>query len=593
MLVSARGVIMASPLLPFLLAGCLVNTELYEELSEQLQETEPVDLDGDGYPASADCDDSDDAIHPGAAELCNGVDDDCDDTVDEDAEDALSWYLDGDGDGHGAGEALAACEAPSGYVESSDDCHDDDATAYPGSTAPEISGDGVDQNCDGIDGCDDLNCDGWPDVVIASQRSGSDDYSSASSLWFGGEDGLGASPAQTLPSLGAVKAVVADFERDGWLDLALVGYSYGGSGELDAQLYQGGEDGLDADRFQTLPTTSALDAAAADLNQDGFPELIVCSGTVDVGESRVYWGSGAGLDAGAHTELPSSGVYRLVVSDLDSDGWEDLVFVSYVSSRGFTTRTLVYWSEQGGFDPERFDSVASTGAVDGLAEDFDLDGFEEIVVANSEGEDGRELPVQVFLGGIDGYDDADVVELPALGAVDVEAADLNLDGWTDLVVANSGSDDSSQVDSRVYWGSEQGLSAEDYSLLPTRAARGVVVHDLDADGWPDLTFANYYGLSGVSTESTIYWGSEGGFTPKDISELPTVGATGVVAGDVDLDGWPDLIFTQYTDGVSFDHTSLIYYGSSGGFSGEHSEDLEVSGPWSPAVLVGLATGGAQ
>ncbi len=112
------------------------------------------DADGDGYTNDVDCDDSDAAIHPGADEICDGIDNDCDATIDQDAVDATTWYADGDGDGWGyQAEALVACEAPSGYVEDYGDCDDDDPTSYP--DAPERC-DGVDNDCDGeID--EDLN----------------------------------------------------------------------------------------------------------------------------------------------------------------------------------------------------------------------------------------------------------------------------------------------------------------------------------------------------------------------------------------------------------------------------------------------------
>ncbi|MEC7948424.1 MAG: putative metal-binding motif-containing protein, partial [Myxococcota bacterium] len=62
----------------------------------------PVDADGDGVASSDDCDDADGAVYPGAPEICDGIDNDCDGVVDGPGSvDAGSWYVDADGDGHG------------------------------------------------------------------------------------------------------------------------------------------------------------------------------------------------------------------------------------------------------------------------------------------------------------------------------------------------------------------------------------------------------------------------------------------------------------------------------------------------------------
>lgn len=94
-----------------------------------------------------DCNDADLAIFPGAEEHCDEVDENCDSRVDEDAVDALIWYLDGDGDGY-AGDrlTLASCSQPSGYFASPNDCDDGDRNVFPG--APE-SCNSVDDDCDG------------------------------------------------------------------------------------------------------------------------------------------------------------------------------------------------------------------------------------------------------------------------------------------------------------------------------------------------------------------------------------------------------------------------------------------------------------
>ncbi|MFT4976292.1 MAG: hypothetical protein ACI8S6_002188, partial [Myxococcota bacterium] len=103
-----------------------------------------TDADSDGYSAGEDCDDNNALVNPGAAEVCDGLDNNCNDTVDEGV--TTTFYADTDGDGFGDEDApTEACEQTSGYVSVGNDCDDDDPRAYPG--APEICDD-IDNNCD-------------------------------------------------------------------------------------------------------------------------------------------------------------------------------------------------------------------------------------------------------------------------------------------------------------------------------------------------------------------------------------------------------------------------------------------------------------
>ena len=97
-----------------------------------------------------DCDDDKIAVHPGATEICDAIDNDCDGTIDQDANDATIWYQDLDQDTYGDAENTSeACEQPDGSVEDSTDCDDQDASIYPGAT--ETYYDGIDGNCDSSD----------------------------------------------------------------------------------------------------------------------------------------------------------------------------------------------------------------------------------------------------------------------------------------------------------------------------------------------------------------------------------------------------------------------------------------------------------
>lgn len=106
---------------------------------------------------AGDCDDRHPDVHPGMAEVCNGLDDDCDGLTDEvGAVGCTTYHFDHDGDGWGSGTAAQCrCSAGSGYVGLSGDCDDQDPGAHPG--AEEVCN-GRDDDCDGV--VDQAGCPG-------------------------------------------------------------------------------------------------------------------------------------------------------------------------------------------------------------------------------------------------------------------------------------------------------------------------------------------------------------------------------------------------------------------------------------------------
>lgn len=138
------------------------------------------DADGDGYgdseggpiyangalpgtvTSNTDCNDQDESVHPGAGELCNETDDDCDGAIDEHALDTSTWYLDADADEYGDdATASTACTAPDRAVANSGDCDDTEAAIHPESQ--EMCNE-RDDDCDGEvdeDALDQIAC--YPD----------------------------------------------------------------------------------------------------------------------------------------------------------------------------------------------------------------------------------------------------------------------------------------------------------------------------------------------------------------------------------------------------------------------------------------------
>mgnify|MGYP000713246903 CR=1 FL=1 len=104
-----------------------------------------VDEDGDGYAGDEDCNDTDASVGPGAVEVCDGVDNDCDGAIDEGV--LTVSFLDADGDGFGdPTQPVEACGTAEGAVSNANDCDDSAADTYPGAT--EVC-DGDDEDCDG------------------------------------------------------------------------------------------------------------------------------------------------------------------------------------------------------------------------------------------------------------------------------------------------------------------------------------------------------------------------------------------------------------------------------------------------------------
>jgi hypothetical protein len=123
-----------------LLAACLVAAPTGVSAARE------HDGDGDGVLDDEDCAPTDPARHAGAVDVCNGLDDDCDYVVDEDAA-QTPWYWDPDADLYGDATVVAyACTQPDLYVEIAGDCDSHDGEIHPGAVE---SCDDVDSDCDG------------------------------------------------------------------------------------------------------------------------------------------------------------------------------------------------------------------------------------------------------------------------------------------------------------------------------------------------------------------------------------------------------------------------------------------------------------
>lgn len=432
-----------------------------------------------------DCEDLDAGIFPGADELCNTLDDDCDSSVDENPSSGPTWYSDGDGDGFGEpSTALVSCEAPTGMVAEGRDCDDSQSSVYPG--APPICGDGQLNDCDATSECrfeGEVRLNSWDQEIDLS---------------FG--DGLG-----TTLSTG-------DLSGDGLADLA-AGTS------------------------------------------DGSIEAVVVAFDLFNPEQTVFYSSQGGTGFGASHDM----------SDLDGDGVEDLVVVA--DERGVAYLFTGPLDPNDSYVPEvqangelSFDPQRSTGAAILAPGDMDGDGAPELTLSEPDN-----AWVQIYSGYWSPSSDHGA-QLTASFSSDesdlgerLAHADVNGDGQPELAISSRKT--AYLLDYRGSSGTADLDDAADALDIPSRMSAVSAGGDSTGDGLQAIW------VSSEDLNSVALWTTESNWSdiPIRLNLDSTHELNGPVSGGQDLDGDGHLdLFLSVTDSLGESGACLSYGPFTGG-----------------------------
>lgn len=356
-----------------------------------------------------------------------------------------------------------------------------------------------------------------------------------------------------------------------------------------------------------LPAFGGGRSLVLDLNKDGFPDIVFCNyihNYPGIRTAYIYWGSAGGYKASNRTELPTLWAAGVAAADLNGDGYPDLVFANQGTEAGAEdiqqlkgTGSYIYWGSATGFDADHRTPVETHRASDVTVADVNHDGFLDLAFINS-GPQGND--VQVFLGGAAGFVKANSQTVSVTDPTSIRSGDLNRDGYADLVVTASAppqtigpaglreAKNAAPTFAYLLMGSADGISAKNIVPLPTLEARGSLIGDFNRDGWPDIAIANASarrtgqvvleaGNDTPLVPSYIYWGSSAGFSAERRTELPALGANGVASADLNGDGYPDLVFANSSNGVTHDVPSYIYWGSATGYAPYMRSELQTFG----------------
>ena len=636
----------------------------------------PKDVDGDGVSEELDCDDSDASVFPGALDVCDGKDNDCDGDVDENPPADNVFYVDGDGDGFGgAGDEVTGCEVPDGYASMPGDCDDTDPAIHPG--APELC-DGVDQDCDtavdedavdavvlyrDADGDGFGNLDGLERVCPGDATDGYvDDFSDCDDLdWSVYPGSVERCDAIDNDCNGIVDddyavdapAFHVDLDGDGYGDPAATARMCTAHAGFTT-------DATDCDDTSSATYLGAaieeLELCARDLDGDGYGDANVPPG-VDAGsdcldsDDTVYPGAAASepdvcgydgdgdgyatstpadarIEPGGDCDDTTGGVYpgwtydgpEICGHDADGDGWADTdAPAGYdpgldcdnanAAINPDATEICFDGIDQdcdGGAGPCGLDGMSTVDSAYaygygensydylgkyGTLADLDGDGSDEVIMGAYNYDAGYYTSDGIVYGIYSPSEGADMVagaSFTMVGEADssvssgfITAGDFDGDGREDLLLG-TGSTNSYDVNGAyvVYSSATPFSGAIDLGAYAhiTTSQRGNVssVGDLDGDGYDDFVIGDYYS----SDLAYLFYGGSTQLLSGDAATLADATFEGgdyngwqARGGDLDGDGYGDLLVSAYSS-----EELHLFLGGSSRFAGTYStEDVHLTG----------------
>ena len=416
--------------------------------------------------------------------------------------------------------------------------------------------------------CADLTGNGHLDLIVANYRS-EFEYDTDSFVYLGTPDGFDTQNPLRLPTHYALRVLVADLNDDGRKEIIFCGGSqvqiyWNDAGRFSAA----NRTTIEVEGFSSMFNIGAVFADVADVDADGRPELILAMAEgVQIRSSRDL--------QNVQTFLPVPFATWVSAVDLDGDGRPELIVSKYHDSVNYEAESAIFWNGPDGFSPDRATWLATAGVMGNTAGDLDGDGRPVVVFNNTmrgPWQYNPMFPVFVYMGSKDAdYGVHRRLDLPSGGdCYAYVLADFDLDGYADLAITMS-------QGLRIFPGSPEGPSPDRYTdLIMEQDFLQVHAADLNRDGYLDLlASAITYDdkPETMARSSVIFYGSAEGFSVERSQVLPTYSNGIAKLADLNQDGFLDIVTDDKRGQI------VIFLGGPNGYSPDRVQKIPLDVGW--------------